>query len=315
MGEDMESHIRRFLEHLEIEKGYSPGTVEAYATHLYRFAQWLKENFPEIDHPEKINLEHIHQFRLYLSRLVSPEGKHLKKVTQAYYIISIRTFLRYLMVNCQMDVLSPDRIDLPKIGQRVVNFLSLDQVELLLQAPDTTNPKGLRDRAILELLFSTGLRVSELVSLNRDQVSLERKEFGVVGKGGKARVVFLSDSAANWLSRYLQTRTDNLKPLFIAVPGKGKKSKDGRLTARSVELIVDRYARQVNLPFNVTPHTLRHSFATDLMIAGADIRAVQEMLGHSSIRTTQVYTHVTDRQLREIYRAFHGRSKPRENRK
>jgi site-specific recombinase XerD len=308
----MESYIRQFLEHLEIEKGYSPGTVEAYATHLYRFLQWLGDNFPEVDHPEKITLEHVHQFRLYLSHLKNSEGKHLKKVTQAYYIITLRTFLRYLMVNRQMQVLSPERIDLPKIGERMVNFLTLDQVELLLRAPDTSTLLGLRDRAILELLFSTGLRVSELVSLNRDQVSLERKEFGVIGKGGKARVVFLSDSACFWLSQYLNKRTDNLKPLFISISGKGRHSRDGRLTARSVELIVDRYARQVNLPFNVTPHTLRHSFATDLMIAGADIRAVQEMLGHSSIRTTQVYTHVTDRQLKEIYRTYHGRSKKRE---
>jgi site-specific recombinase XerD len=310
----MEDFIRQFLEHLEIEKGYSSGTVEAYGIHLARFASWLKGNFEEVNHPSLLSLEHIRKFRLFLAHQRGPFGEPLKKVTQAYYIISLRTFLRYLMVQRQMEVVSPDLIELPKIGERMVNFLTLDQVELLLNAPDTSTKVGLRNRAILELLFSTGLRVSELVSLDRDQVSLERKEFGVVGKGGKARVVFLSDSACFWLSQYLQKRTDDTKPLFINL-SRRKGSQDLRLSPRTVELIVRAYARKINLPFKVTPHTLRHSFATDLMIAGADIRAVQEMLGHSSIRTTQVYTHITDRQLREVYQAYHGRSGTRDFKK
>jgi site-specific recombinase XerD len=193
-----------------------------------------------------------------------------------------------------------------------VTFLNSEHLNRLLECPDTSKITGLRDRAILETLFSTGLRVSELVRLNREQIDLERREFGVIGKGSKPRVVFLSDAAADWLVRYLDAREDYFKPLFIRHDIGMNPDRDAekmRLTARSVQIMVSKYARMCFLPVKATPHTLRHSFATDLLIAGADIRSVQEMLGHESIRTTQVYTHVTDRQLREVHKAFHGRGK------
>lgn len=305
----MKTYICQFLEYLEIERGYSPRTITAYGAFLHRFLAWAKENHPQLITPSDITEEIVREYRLYLAHSSGRHSDPLKKATQAYHIIALRTFLRFLMLQKHLDVISPELIELPKLGQRTVNFLSLEQVEQLLEAPDTATLIGLRDRAILEMLFSTGLRVSELVSLNRDQVNLKRKEFGVVGKGGKARLVFLSENAAFWLSQYLSRRNDSLRPLFISHNERGRKSKENRLTLFSIERIVRKYGRQTQLPFDVTPHTLRHSFATDLMIAGADIRAVQELLGHSSIRTTQVYTHVTDKQLRDVFRAFHRHSR------
>jgi site-specific recombinase XerD len=215
-------------------------------------------------------------------------------------------------VQRDISTLSPDKIELPKQSSRSVNFLNAEQVERLLNSPKIENEAGLRDKTILEVLFSTGLRVSELVSLNRDHIDLERREFSVRGKGDKVRVVFLSDAAAHWLERYLRTRKDHFKPLFIRYSGSIDARKDGekmRLTVRSVQKIVETYAKRSGLSIDVTPHTLRHSFATDLLIAGADLRSVQEMLGHESIRTTQVYTHVTNKHLREVHQAFHSRNK------
>jgi site-specific recombinase XerD len=203
-------------------------------------------------------------------------------------------------------------VELPKQGPRSVAFLNPEQIERLLSSPKISNNAGLRDRTILETLFSTGLRVSELVSLNRDQIDLERKEFGVKGKGNKLRVVFLSDTAAQWIKRYLQARKDHFKPLFIRYSGRVDAQNSGekmRLTARSIQNIVSKYAKKSGLPIEATPHTLRHSFATDLLISGADIRSVQEMLGHESIRTTQIYTHVTNRHLKEVHKAFHSRNR------
>ncbi len=305
----MEDYLRQFLEYLEIERGYSPRTLTAYAAFLHRFLAWLKEHHCQINNPEDLTEEIVREYRLHLAHSPGRRDDLLKKATQAYHVIALRTFLRFLMVQKHMEVISPELVELPKLGQRTVNFLLLEQVEQLLEGPDTATLIGLRDRAILEMLFSTGLRVSELVSLNRDQVNRKRKEFGVLGKGGKARLVFLSDNAAFWLSQYLSQRKDSLRPLFISHNERGRKSRESRLTLFSVERIVKRYGRRAQLPFDVTPHTLRHSFATDLMIAGADIRAVQELLGHSSIRTTQIYTHVTDRQLRDVFRTFHRHSR------
>lgn len=301
--------IPEFLEYLEIEKFCSPLTVRAYRRYLRRFYNWLSEN-SSITKPEDINLDLIRRYRLYLAHLHTRNGAELKRVSQSYHIIALRSFLRYLLVQRDTLTLSPDKIELPKQSSRSVNFLDSRQVERLLNSPQISNRIGLRDRAILETLFSTGLRVSELISLNRDHIDLKRQEFGVRGKGNKLRVVFLSDTAAQWIRRYLQSRQDNFKPLFIRYSGRVHTAKNGekmRLTARSIQKIVIKYVKRCGLAIKVSPHTLRHSFATDLLMGGADIRSVQEMLGHESIRTTQVYTHVTNRHLKEVHKAFHSR--------
>ncbi|MCJ7653820.1 MAG: tyrosine-type recombinase/integrase [Dehalococcoidia bacterium] len=307
----LEPLIDDFLEYMEVEKGRSPLTIREYRHYLSRFLDWLKAN-SKATGPDDITSELIRRYRLYLAHLCNPYGTLLKRVTQTYHIIALRAFLRYLLVQRDIATLSPDKIELPKQSQRSVAFLNSEQVERLLKSPEISDEAGLRDKAILETLFSTGLRVSELVRLNRDQINLDRKEFGVRGKGDKLRVVFLSDTAAQWLERYLQTRKDSFKPLFRRYSGRVDTIKDGekmRLTARSVQEIVNKYAKRCGLPVEVTPHTLRHSFATDLLIGGADLRSVQEMLGHESIRTTQVYTHITNRHLKEVHQTYHSRNK------
>jgi len=307
----LELLIAEFLEYLEIQKGCSPLTIRQYRHYLERFYNWVTENSPATK-PNEINLELVRRYRLYLAHLRARDGAPLERVTQSYHIVALRAFLRYLLVQRDIPTLSPDKIELPKQSSRSIAFLNPDQVERLLNSPQISNIIGLRDKAILETLFSTGLRVSELVNLNRNQVDLERKEFGVKGKGNKLRVVFLSDTAAQWIERYLQARKDHFKPLFIRHSGKVDAQKSGekmRLTARSIQNIVAKYVKRSGLPIEATPHTLRHSFATDLLISGADIRSVQEMLGHESIRTTQVYTHVTNRHLKEVHKAFHSRNR------
>ena len=311
MNMSLKSLIAEFLEYLEIEKGCSSLTIREYKHYLKRFYNWVAEDSPTAK-PEDINLEIIRRYRLYLAHLRTRNGLSLERVTQSYHIVALRAFLRYLLVQRDIPTLSPDKIELPKQSSRSITFLNLEQLDRLLNSPKIATNVGLRDRTILETLFSTGLRVSELVSLNRDQIDLERKEFGVKGKGNKLRVVFLSDTAAEWIERYLRSRQDSFKPLFIRHNGKVdiRNSGEGmRLTARTIQRIVAKYAKRAGLPIEATPHTLRHSFATDLLISGADIRSVQEMLGHESIRTTQVYTHVTNRHLKEVHKAFHSRSK------
>lgn len=298
-----------FLEYLEVEKGSSSLTIRNYKHYLTRFLSWLeKQNIkPTL---QSIKPQVIHNYRLYLSRLVDRDGRTLSRKTQGYHSIAIRSFLKWCLKN-DFEVMAPEKIELPKISERQVKFLTGKQVDRLLNAPSLSTITGRRDKAILEVLFSTGLRVSELVSLNRDNVNIKRREFGVVGKGGHARVVFLSTRAASFLEEYLKTRDDSLKPLFIRhnknIPV-GIKEEKLRLTARSIQRILKKYSRKVKLPFDATPHVLRHSFATDLLMAGADIRSVQEMLGHKNIQTTQIYTHVTHRHLKEIYDTYHGRS-------
>jgi len=307
----LEPLIDDFLEYLEVEKGRSPLTIREYRHYLERFLDWIKTN-SKATAPEEIKPELIRRYRLYLAHLRGQNDKPLKRITQTYHIIALRAFLRYMLVQRDIPTLSPDKIELPKQSQRLVTFLNPEQLERLLNSPKISDEVGLRDKAIMETLFSTGLRVSELVRLNRDQINLDRKEFGVRGKGDKLRVVFLSGTAAQWLERYLQTRKDSFKPLFRRYSGRVDTTKDGekmRLTARSVQEIVNKYAKRCGLPMEVTPHTLRHSFATDLLIAGADLRSVQEMLGHESIRTTQVYTHVTNRHLKEVHQTYHSRNK------
>jgi len=304
--------INDFLEYVEIERGRSPHTIEVYKRYLRRFSGWLSENYPDVGHPEDIDLDMVRKYRLFLAHLCNNKDKPLKKVTQGYHIIALRAFLRYLSVHRDIPTLTPDKIELPKNDSKMVSFLNSEQVERLINAPNTSTITGIRDRAILETLFSTGLRVSELVGLNRDQINLERKEFGIIGKGKKPRVVFLSNVAAASIEHYLNTRNDPFKPVFLRHSGHEDRERDGekmRLTPRWVQKIVSKYATKCGLPLRASPHTLRHSFATDLLISGADIRSVQEMLGHESIRTTQVYTHVTDSKLREVHKAFHGKNR------
>jgi len=291
--------IEEFLENLEIERNCSPLTIRNYRHYLNRFSSWLKRNNLQGE-PGSVNLEIIKKYRVFLARFSTPNGIPLSRSTQSYHVIALRAFLRWLIKN-DYKTIPPEKIDLPKSESRSLKFLSTEQVERLLSQPQISTLRGIRDKAILEVLFSTGLRVSELVKLNRDQIDLRRREFGVIGKGGRSRVVFLSQRAADWLKKYLDGREDSTQPLFIG--------KEMRLTARSVQRIVAKYGRKARLPIEVTPHVIRHSFATDLLMAGADIRSVQEMLGHKNISTTQIYTHVTDKQLREIHETFHGRGK------
>ena len=307
---ELDRLIEEFLEHLEIERQCSPLTIRNYRHYLGRFSNWLKKNNFKAK-PSSIDLEKIKKYRIYLARFTAPNGHPLSPSTQAYHVIALRAFLRWLVKN-DYDTLVPEKIDIPKSKSRVVKFLSAKQIERFLSQPLPSKRTGLRDKAILEIFFSTGLRVSELVKLNRDQIDLKRREFGIVGKGGQARVVFLSERAVKWLKKYLNSREDSWKPLFIRFGGGKDTGKDGekmRLTARSVQRIVDKYSKKARLPVKVTPHVIRHSFATDLLIAGADIRAVQEMLGHKNIQTTQIYTHVTNRQLRSVHEAFHGKGR------
>lgn len=303
---DLEKLIQQFLEYLEIEKNCSKLTIRNYKLYLERFLFWLRENFP--DHGLKdINVDIVRKYRVYLANYTDEKGLTLKRVTQSYYIIALRSFLRFLIRN-DYDTLPPEKIDLPKSESKSLKFLDKHHLESLFAVIDITKEAGLRDRAIFELLFSTGLRISELVRLNRDQINFETREFGVIGKGGRARVVFLSDSAAQWVGTYLEAREDPFKPAFIRyakevlIENNGEKM---RLTARSVERLLEKYVRLARLPVKATPHTLRHSFATDLLSNGADLRSVQEMLGHKNISTTQIYTHVTNPQLKEVHKKFH----------
>jgi len=307
------SNMRRlvddFLEYLVVEKSLSVLTVRNYRHYLTRFMSWMEENSIPLS-PSNVNLELSGQFRLYLANYLDKNGSPLKKATQTYHIIALRSFLRYLGTRRDLPVLNPDKIDLPKTESRVIEFLNADQLARLLNSPEISNEIGLRDRVILELFFSTGLRVSELTKLNRDQINLDTQEFSVKGKGNKIRLVFISDTAAGWLKRYLAARKDDYRPLFIRYSRDRSELKQGekmRLTPRSVERIVKKYSKKAGLPFDAHPHTLRHSFATDLLIQGADLRSVQEMLGHESIRTTQVYTHVTNKHLKEVYKKYHSR--------
>lgn len=304
---DLVRKINEFLKYLQVEKSSSPLTIRNYKHYLSRFSNWIsdKKSLEEIDQST------ISDYRAYLSNLPDRKGGVLTKKTQGYHVIALRSFLKWLIKH-DYQVIAPEKIDLPKIEDRQVKFLAGDQVDRLLNAPTLSTIQGKRDKAILEVLFSTGLRVSELTKLDREKVDLERREFGVVGKGGRARVVFLSTRAADWLKIYLRAREDHFKPLFIRHKGNmDPTTPDGkmRLTPRSVQRMVKKYVKKVKLPVEATPHVLRHSFATDLLIAGADLRSVQEMLGHKNVSTTQIYTHVTNKQLKDVHQAFHGKGK------
>ena len=302
--------IDQFLEYLEIEKNCSKLTIRDYRHYLEIFNLWFSENMAGKAIAD-LDLATVRKYRVFLANRVDAKGLTLKRVTQNYYVIALRSFLRFLIKN-DIKTLEPSKIDLPKTESRSLKFLEKEQVDRLVTACDTSKEEGIRDRTILELLFSTGLRVSELVKLNKDQINLDRREFGVIGKGGRARIVFVSDRAAQWITNYLKKREDVFKPLFIRYSGKVIEDNSGekmRLTARSIERIVKKYVRAVRLPVDATVHTLRHSFATDLLTNGADIRSVQEMLGHKNIATTQIYTHITNKQLREVHQTFHSGNK------
>ena len=306
---DLRRLLDDFLEYLVVEKSLSVLTVRNYRHYLTRFLSWMEENAVPLS-PSNIDLELTGRFRLFLANYLDKNGSPLGKATQTYHVIALRSFLRYMVIRRDLPVLNPDKIDLPKTESRVIEFLNADQLTRLLNSPEISNEIGLRDKVILELFFSTGLRVSELTKLNRDQINLETQEFSVKGKGNKVRLVFISDTASEWLKRYMAVRKDDYRPLFIRYSRDKSELKQGekmRLTPRSVERIVKKYSKKAGLPFDAHPHTLRHSFATDLLIQGADLRSVQEMLGHESIRTTQVYTHVTNKHLKEVYRKYHSR--------
>lgn len=303
----LSSLVTDFLEYLELERNVSQLTIRNYDHYLKRFLEFTSDI-----EPKDINLGLVRKYRLYLSRWSDPlTKKPLKRITQNYFMIALRAFLRYL---ARVDVvtLSPEKVELGEVDPSPLKILDDVQLRQLIDSPNTLKKDGIRDKALLETLFSTGLRVSELAKLNRDTINLGRREFGIVGKGGKERVVFLSDAAAEWIQKFLDVRKDSFKPLFIRFQGKVNLENSGesmRLTTRSIERIIEKYVKKVGLSVKATPHTLRHSFATDLLINGADIRSVQEMLGHSNIATTQIYTHVTNKHLRDVHKAFHSGNK------
>lgn len=305
----LSSHLRPFLEYLEVEKGRSALTIRNYDFYLKRFIDWAED--PQT---ERIDQEIIHNYRLHLNRLESRGEGTLKKSTQNYHLIALRVFLKFLSKR-DVKTMAPEKIELAKQGSRDVSFLDSTDLQRLLNAPETADLAPIvkaRDKAILELFFSTGMRVSELAGLKRDQINLAREEFTVRGKGDKTRVVFLSHQAKHALKNYLEMRKDSSLHMFVrhdrATPVAGSEKTVGPITPRSVERLVKYYAVAAGISKQVSPHTLRHSFATDLLMNGADIRSVQSMLGHASITTTQIYTHVTNQQLKEVHKAFHGLS-------
>jgi len=306
--------VLNFLEYCELDRNLSLKTVRMYGYYLQFFQSWLLKNQRAEDFDvEKIDENVIRNFRLYLSHQYKNKFKgELKRQTQNYFLVALRSFFRYL-VKQKINTISPEMIELGKQRDRNIKYLLEDELERLFKAIETKNIIGVRDKAILEVLFSTGLRVSELVGLNREQVNMDAGEFGVIGKGGKARVVFLSKRAKEWLGKYFRMRNDPYRPLFIRYSG--PKAKDGltdeksRLSVRSVERLIEKYRKKAGILFRIGPHILRHSFATDLLQQGADIRSVQEMLGHKNIATTQIYTHVTNIRLREVHEKYHSGNK------
>lgn len=307
---DLERLKREFLEYTEIEKGRSLKTVENYDRYLTRFL-----GFAKLKNPKDITDDTVREFRLWLNRQESGKKEHgrnetLKKRTQNYYLIALRAFLKYLMKR-GVTSLSPERIELAKVSERSLDLISIEELNRLMNAPDTTTLAGLRDKAMLELLFSTGLRVSELASLSRE-LDIDSEEFSVRGKGEKVRVVFISDEARAAVKEYLKQRKDMSDALFVNIikAPKGKTPKMAtRLTPRSIERIIKFYGLKAGISKKVTPHVIRHSFATDLLSNGADLRSVQMLLGHANIATTQIYTHVTDKALRDTHRKFHSKRK------
>lgn len=296
--------ILDFIEHLEVEGGRSSKTAENYRLYLERFVEFTNDI-----QVGKITSETVRKYRLWLNRYRNEQDDELKTITQAYHLIALRGFLGYLAKR-DIDSLSPSKIELPKITRKQVTFLTPEEIQRMLAiVPNDGTEQRLRDRAIVELLFSSGLRVSELVNLNRDHINTKRREFMVRGKGQKDRPIFISPIAAEMIEAYLKKRIDNLPPLFLSYSRNNTTMHNSgdyrRLTSRSVQRIISQYAKLAGITKHVSPHTMRHSFATDLLMNGADLRSVQALLGHSNISTTQVYTHVTDSHLKEVYEQFH----------
>ena len=316
---ELKEAIDRFLEYCELDKNLSQKTVRMYSYYLNFFLNWIEkiQKFQVSSSKfqvQDVDQETIRKFRLYLSReYVNPYKGVLKRQTQNYFLIALRSFFRFL-IKKNIQVISPEQIELGKSEDRQIKYLDPQQLTDLLKTPNIKKLQGLRDRAILEVLFSTGLRVSELVGLNRDNINITSGEFNVIGKGRKLRVVFLSDSAKEWLNKYLIERKDAYKPLFIRYSGPKPQDQEltdekARLSARSIERMIEKYRKTAGITKRIGPHTLRHSFATDLLKSGADLRSVQEMLGHKNISTTQIYTHITNLQLKETHRRFHSGNK------
>lgn len=305
----IKEHIPDYLDWLELEKGLSSNSQENYSKFLKRFFEYLTVNKLDDLKPNELTPDHIWKYRLFLSRQYRQKNTSaLKRSTQNHYLVALRSLLGFF-VEKDIPSLPPEKVKIPKNkdDEKTVNFLTLEQVEKLVQVVDISATKGLRDRAILEVLFSTGLRVAELVALNKEQINIKPEiidlEVSIIGKGGHPRTVYFSERAVNWLIKYLKTRSDNEKALFVNYAGKAPLT---RLTIRSVERLVKQYTLLAGLPLTTTTHTMRHSFATDLLMKGVDLRVVQEFLGHRNIATTQVYTHVTKPHLREIHKKLHG---------
>jgi site-specific recombinase XerD len=311
--------ISDFLQYCEVDKNLSPGTVKMYHLYLKEFSKWANDYFGTQNTTyKKIDQDVVREFRVFLNRKLSDkkEADTIKRNTQNRYLTALRSFFRYLIVEKSFDdALAPDKIILGKSDPRIPKYLTVDQVDDLVNVQDLSKKSGLRDRAILELFFSTGLRISELVNLNYSDITpqiMERKEFSVIGKGRKVRTVYLSENSIQWLKKYMSTRKDKFKPMFVRYSGKLMEVEDPdgnslRLTPRSIQRMIKKYAYMAGLPENVTPHVLRHSFATDLLTSGADLRSVQELLGHSDVSTTQIYTHITNKQLKDVHEKFHKR--------
>lgn len=296
-----------FLEYLEVEQNRSQKTIANYDHYLTRLIDFagdiqVKDITPEL----------IRKWRLWLNRLGTNTSDELQKTTQNYHLIALRSFLKFCAKR-DIPALPSEKIELAHTTRKQVTFLTVEEVERLFAQPDLSRLSGLRDRAILELLFSSGLRVSELVSLDRDHINFKRREFMVRGKGQKDRPIFISETAAEWIGKYIEARDDNTRPLFIRYSGSKSINLSGnfhRLTPRSVQRLVSRYALLAGITKHVSPHTLRHSFATDLLMNGSDLRSVQALLGHSNIATTQIYTHVTDPHLKAVHEKFHRTQQP-----
>jgi site-specific recombinase XerD len=306
-----------YLEYCEIQKNLSQNTIKMYDFYLNDLAAWAQETLGRDALVKDLETDLIKKYHLNLNRRISSKSnEEFKRSTQKTFLVAVRAFLKYLIVEEELEVMSPEQVVLGKSEDRVPKVLSADQLEKLFAVQDLNKKSGVRDRAILEVLFSTGLRVSELVNLDVGDIDLKSPEFTVIGKGRKARTVYLSDSALLWLKRYLATRNNPFKPLFLRYSGKQMEEGDYegqslRLTVRSVERLIKKYVQRAGIAVDATPHTLRHSFATDLLRQGADLRSVQELLGHSNVSTTQIYTHVTNFQLREIHQKFHKDVKPK----